>query len=540
MLSFTRWKATLIMLTVLATMSLALPNILPQSWVNMLPRALRTHITLGLDLQGGVHLMLQVDADEVRRTKLENLRDDVRRVLRDSRIQVQSVTFQGNGVLVRLREGQNTELANTELRKIPQPLGGVFSNSGQFDFEVTRPADGTFLITATEQGTRDRISRAVTQSIEVVRRRIDQLGTTEPVIQRQGLDRIILQVPGERDPQRVKDIVGTTAKLEFRLVDQSMPVEEAIAGRAPADSEVLYEELKDAAGRVIQQQPWLVQRRVIVSGDDLVDAQAAFSGQQAEWIVNFRFNAVGGRRFAQVTTENVNRPFAIILDNKVVSAPVIREPILGGQGQISGRFTPESSANLALLLRAGALPAKLTVVEERTVGASLGQDSIVSGTRAAIIGSIFVLIYIFATYGLFGLFANIAVIVNVGMVFGLLSMINATLTLPGIAGIVLTVGMAVDSNVLIFERIREEVRMGRSVIASIDAGFTKAIGTIVDANLTGLITAVILFYLGTGPVKGFALTLGIGIITTMFTAVTFTRYIVALWLRWFRPARIPM
>lgn len=538
MLNIVRWKATLILLTAFVTMLLAAPNIMPQSWVDQLPRALRTHMTLGLDLQGGVHLMVQVDADAVRKERLENLRDDVRRILRDARVQVASVTFQGNSVVARLREGQNAELANTELRKIPQPLGGAFSTSGQYDFEVTRQGD-VFTVTATEAGLRDRLTRAVSQSIEVIRRRIDQLGTTEPVIQRQGADRILVQVPGEKDPQRVKAIIGTTAKLEFRLVDQSMRVEEALAGRAPADSQVMYEEVKEG-GRVVQQIPYLVQRRVIVSGEELVDAQAAFSAQSAEWIVNFRFNSSGGRKFAQVTQENVNRPFAIILDNKVVSAPVIREPILGGSGQISGRFTAESSANLALLLRAGALPAPLTVVEERTVGASLGADSVAAGTRAAIIGSIFVVIFMFATYGLFGLFANIAVIVNVTMMFGLLSLVGATLTLPGIAGVVLTVGMAVDSNVLIFERIREEARMGRSVIAAIDTGFTKAMGTIMDANVTQFLAAVILFYLGTGPVKGFALTLGLGIITTMFTAITFTRFIVVLWLRWFKPARIPM
>ena len=538
MLSFTRWKATLILMTVLATMLLAAPNVLPQSWVDKLPRVLRTHMTLGLDLQGGVHLMLQVDSDEVRRAMLENLRDDVRRVMRDSRLQVQNLGFQGNAVVVRLREGQNGELALTELRKIPQLIGGAFSTSGQYDFEVTRQGE-TFTVTATDAGIRDKISRAVTQSIEVVRRRIDQLGTTEPVIQRQGIDRILLQVPGEKDPQRLKTILGQTAKLEFRLVDQSMTPQEALGGRPPADSVILYEEVKEG-NRVVQQVPYVIQRRVIVSGEELIDAQAAFNAQQAEWVVNFRFNASGGRKFAQTTTENVNRPFAIILDNKVISAPVIREPILGGSGQISGRFTAESSANLALLLRAGALPAPLTVVEERTVGASLGQDSIKSGTQAAIIGSVFVLIYIFATYGLFGLFANIAVIVNVTMMFGLLSLVGATLTLPGIAGVVLTVGMAVDSNVLIFERIREESRSGRSVIASIDGGFTKAMGTITDANITQLLTSIILFFLGTGPVKGFALTLGLGIITTMFTAITFTRFLVVIWLRWFKPARVPM
>jgi preprotein translocase subunit SecD len=538
MLNFARWKSSLIIITALVTMLLAAPNVMPQAWVDKLPKVLRTQMTLGLDLQGGVHLLLQVDADAVRREKMETLRDDVRRILRDARVLVQSINFQGNGVVLRLREGQNAELANTELRKLPQPLGGLFATTGQFDYEVTRQGD-SFTVVATEAGLRDRISRAVTQSIEIVRRRIDQLGTTEPVIQRQGIDRILLQVPGEKDPQRVKDIVGTTAKLEFRLVDQSMRPEEALAGRAPADSIVMYEEVKEG-NRVVSQTPYLIQRRVIVSGEELVDAQAAFSAQQAEWVVNFRFNSIGGRKFALATQENVNRPFAIILDNKVVSAPVIREPILGGSGQISGRFTAESSANLALLLRAGALPAPLTVVEERTVGASLGADSIASGTQAAIIGSIFVLIFMFATYGFFGLLANIAVIVHVIMMFGLLSLMGSTLTLPGIAGVVLTVGMAVDSNVLIYERIREEARLGRSVIASLDAGFTKAIGTIVDANVTQLLTAIILFFLGTGPVKGFALTLGLGIVTTMFTAVTLTRYLVVLWLRWAKPARIPL
>lgn len=539
MLNIARWKATLILLTAFAVMMLAAPNLMPKAWVDSLPRAMQTRMTLGLDLQGGVHLMLQVDADAVRREKIENLRDQVRNILRENRIQIQGINFQGMSVVVRLREGQNVALAETELRKIPQPIGGQFSATGQFDVAVSRSGE-TFTLASTEPGIRDKISRAVTQSIEIVRRRIDQLGTTEPVIQRQGIDRIIVQVPGESDPTRVKNLLGTTAKLAFRLVDQTMRVEEVLqGGRAPQDAEVLYEDNRGPSG-VVTQVPYLIERRTIVTGDDLVDAQASFNNQQAEWVVNFRFNTAGGRAFARTTTENVNRPFAIILDNKVISAPVIREPILGGSGQISGRFTAESAANLALLLRAGALPAPLTVVEERTVGASLGRDSIEAGTYAAIIGTIFVIVFIFATYGIFGLFANIAVIVNVVMMFGLLSLMGATLTLPGIAGVVLTVGMAVDSNVLIFERIREEWRNGRSVLASIDAGFTKAIGTIMDANITQFIACVILFYLGTGPVKGFALTLGLGIITTMFTAITLTRFLVVLWLRWFKPATVPL
>ncbi len=289
-----------------------------------------------------------------------------------------------------------------------------------------------------------------------------------------------------------------------------------------------------------QRIPYLIQKRVIVSGDDLVDAQATFDQQTREPVVSFRFNASGGRRFGQVTQENVGRPFAIVLDNKVISAPVIRDPILTGSGQISGRFTVEGASKLALLLRAGALPAKLTVVEERSVGPGLGRDSIEAGTRATIIGSILVILFMFATYGTFGLMANIAVVVHVGMMFGLMTLVGITLTLPGIAGIVLTVGMAVDSNVLIYERIREEWKSGRSLIASIDAGFTKAIATIWDANITQLLAALILFFLGTGPVRGFAVTLALGILTTVFTAVTFTKLLVIVWLRWTKPTSIPL
>ena len=370
---------------------------------------------------------------------------------------------------------------------------------------------------------------------EIIERRVNELGTVEPSIQRQGVDRILVQVPGLQDPSRLKELLGKTAKLTFRLVDLSINPQEAVQqGRAPPDSEILYE------GKGDQRVPVLVQKHVMVSGEDLTDAQPGFDQRTSEPIVSFRFNTSGGRKFAQVTQENVNRPFAIVLDNEVISAPVIREPILGGSGQISGNFTVESANDLAILLRAGALPAPLTIIEERTVGAGLGQDSIEKGKTAAFVGSALVLIYIVATYGLLGVFADVAVAINVAMIFGILSLLNATLTLPGIAGIVLTVGMAVDANVLIYERMREEARTGRTAINAIDAGFKHALATILDANITTLIAAFVLFFLGSGPVRGFALTLMIGIFTTIFTAFTLSRLIVSFWVRMTRPAAVPI
>jgi preprotein translocase subunit SecD len=323
--------------------------------------------------------------------------------------------------------------------------------------------------------------------------------------------------------------------MEFRLVDVSMSPQDALATRPPPDSEVLYETNKGG-----QKIPVLVQKQVMVSGADLTDAQATFDQRTGEPVVSFRFNSNGARRFAQVTQENVGRPFAIVLDNEVISAPVIREPILGGSGQISGNFTVESANDLAILLRAGALPAKLTPIEQRVVGPGLGQDSIDKGKLASYVGAVLVIVFMFVTYGLFGLFANIAVAVNVAMIFGVLSLLNATLTLPGIAGIVLTVGIAVDSNVLIYERIREEVRSGRSAISAIDAGFSRALATILDSNITTFIAAAVLFLIGTGPVRGFAVTLGIGIATTLFTAFTLTRLIVATWVQLQRPKVVPI
>jgi preprotein translocase subunit SecD len=379
----------------------------------------------------------------------------------------------------------------------------------------------------------DRMRKTIEQSIQIVERRVNELGTVEPVIQRQGADRILVQVPGLQDPTHLKEILGKTAKMEFRMVDESVPPDQAQKGTLPPEDDLLMSATPPKV-------PYVIKKQVLVSGGELSDAQTGFDQRSGEPVVNFKFNSLGARKFAQATAENVGQRFAIILDNEVISAPVIREAIPGGQGQISGNFTVQSANDLAVLMRAGALPAPLTVVEERTVGPGLGQDSIDKGELAAYVGSIMVIVFMLVTYRLFGVFANIAVVINVAMIFGLLSLLNATLTLPGIAGIVLTVGIAVDSNVLIYERIREELRGGRNAISAIDAGFRRALATILDSNITTFIAAAVLFYIGTGPVRGFAVTLGIGILTTVFTAFTLTRLIVAWWVWWKRPQSVPI
>ncbi|MFZ0260324.1 MAG: protein translocase subunit SecD [Pseudolabrys sp.] len=534
MLYFTRWKATAIILTAFVICLFAVPNFLPEKMVQSWPKWAQRHVVLGLDLQGGSHILLEVDTNAVRKEKLEALRDDVRRVLRDARVGYTGLVVRGNSVEVRIREGSNFDQAADKLRELSQPLGGILgSSTGQRNLDVTTEAGGLVRLTLTEPAIVDRIRQSVEQSIQIIERRVNELGTVEPLIQRQGVDRILVQVPGLQDPTRLKELLGKTAKLDFRMVDVSIPAEQALQGRVPPDSEILY-------SATAPKTPNLVEKRVLVSGGDLTDAQPGFDQRTNEPIVSFRFNTSGARKFAQVTQENVGRPFAIILDNQVISAPVIREPILGGSGQISGSFTVESANDLAILLRAGALPAPLTIIEERTVGPGLGQDSIAKGKLSSYVGAAMVIAFMLVTYGLFGLFANIAVAINVAMIFGILSLLNATLTLPGIAGIVLTVGIAVDSNVLIYERIREEVRGGRTPINAIDAGFSRALATILDSNITTFIAAAVLFYIGTGPVRGFAVTLGIGIITTVFTAFTLTRLIVAYWVRWRRPQRVPI
>jgi protein-export membrane protein SecD len=385
--------------------------------------------------------------------------------------------------------------------------------------------------------TETRRAQAVEQSIEIIRRRIDETGTKEPTIQRQGQDRILVELPGVDNPTRIKELLGRTAKLTFQLVDGSVTVDEARRGRLPPGDEILAAE-EGRGNRSSGATAYVVKKRVMVGGDTLTDAQATF--QQNEPVVSFKFDAAGARRFGDATRENVGKPFAIVLDNKVISAPVIREPILGGSGIISGSFTVQSASDLALLLRAGALPAPITILEERTVGAELGADSIHAGAVASIVGVILVVIFMVLFYGLFGVFADIALIFNLLLMLGALSLLGATLTLPGIAGIALTMGMAVDANVLIYERIREEVRGGRSVLSSLEAGFTRAFGTILDSHVTTLVAGILLYWLGSGPVKGFAVTLSIGVLTSLFSAILVTRLQIVTWVRRLKPKAIPL
>jgi protein-export membrane protein SecD len=534
MLYFAPWKTALIVAFAILSVAFALPNAFDEetveSWPDFLPQK---QIVLGLDLQGGAHMLLQVERESLVGDRLEVLRDDVRTSLRDERIGYTGLSVQSEAVQLRIRDLDRLNDAETVLNGLAAPADPLSFGAQARDVEVDVSGDGLARLTLTQEGIDARLAQAVQQSIEVIRRRIDQLGTTEPTIQREGQDRVLVQVPGLDDPQRLKDLLQQTAALSFHLLCEDMSVDEALRTRPPAGC---Y--LANSVDEPVQ--PYLLQTRALITGDQLADAQPGFDQQTQEAIVSFRFNTSGASTFGQATTANVGQPFAIVLDDEVISAPVIREPILGGSGQISGNFTPELANDLAILLRAGALPADLTIVEERTVGPGLGADSIAAGEIAGLIGAIGVLVFMGLSYGLFGLFANIALFVNISLILAALSVLGATLTLPGIAGIVLTVGMAVDSNVLIFERIREEVRRGRKTIAAVDVGFREALRTILDANITTLIAAVILFQLGSGPVRGFAVTLAIGIVTTVFTAYTLTRLLVALWVKTHRPTALPI
>jgi protein-export membrane protein SecD len=531
-LRYSRAKIIGVLLTVVLGLLFMMPNFLPplardalKNGFGFLPSGLLPHqtIVLGLDLQGGSHVLLQVDAAAIQKTQINQLRDDVRRVLRDQKVGLSGgITVTSRGVELRVPDAADRARLVGPLNDLGQSIGGV-GFGGPRTLEVTQGDDGLIRVTVTDAGITDKVRHAVDQSIEVIRRRVDALGATEPVIQRQGNERILVEVPGLQDPQKLKDLLGQTAHLEFRFV--------ADPGAPPGDVEQLPSQ--EGGG------PLTVEKRVIVDGADLIDAQPGFDSRTNEPIVNFRFNVRGAQRFGQATSENVGRLLAIVLDNKVISAPRVQTAILGGQGQISGRFTVEQANNLAVLLRAGALPAPLTIVEERTVGPGLGADSIAAGKLATYVASAFVALFMFAVYGVFGFFANFALLIHVMFIFALMSAFGATLTLPGIAGIVLTIGTAVDSNVLIYERIREEVHNGRALVSALEAGFTRAFATIIDSNATMLIAAFILFLMGSGPVKGFALTMVFGVLTTVITAVTMTRMMIGLWYRLRRPQTLP-
>ncbi len=564
MLHFSPWKATLVLLAVLAGVLFASPNLMSQELRDSLPGFAPTKtINLGLDLQGGSHLLLEVDVDKVMEERLEAALDDARSRLRSERIPAGSFAVVNNEVTLRVTRAEDADRAEVALETLSQPVDPSLGNliGGARTLAIAR--DGTqFRISVTPENIEEIRRRTVTQSIEIIRRRIDVLGTTEPTIQRQGRDRVLVQVPGIDDPQRLKDLIGKTAKMTFHMATSfnASDIDNAVNGRIspleqllPMDSPFVYPADHPQAGEPApseDKQYWdqcltrvtcvLVQKRAILSGEDLRSASQGFHPQRGDAIVNFTFDQNGARVFGRLTAENTGRSFAVVLDGVVITAPRIQGPILGGSGFIEGSFSVESASDLAALLNAGALPAPLTIEEERTVSATLGSDSVTAGRNALIIGFLAVVVFMLVAYGLFGVFANLALFANVALIAGALSGLGATLTLPGIAGIILTIGMAVDANVLIFERIREEARSGRTPANAIEAGYSRALSAILDANITTLIATVILFQFGSGPVRGFAVTLSIGVVTSVFTAFLFSRLLMATWFKAARPKALPV
>lgn len=533
MLQFARWKIAVILLLLLTSSYYAAPNLLGDSLLARLPDWMpKQKINLGLDLQGGSHLLLEVDVQAVINERLQSLTEEVRTALRKQRIGYKKLGIRDGALQVEIREPGQFESARELIKELNG--GGVvvlgMIGGAAPELEISTAGD-QIEVRLSDDALARRKTSAVQQSIEIVRRRIDELGNRESTIQRQGEDRILVQVPGLDNPAHLKAMLGKTAKLSFRLLDQTISPAEAKAGRMPIGSEILP---SDEPGSP----EFVVRKQVMVSGANLVDAQPSTDSQTNEPVVLFRFDSVGGKLFADVTKVNIGKPFAIVLDGRVVSAPVIRSAILGGSGQISGNFTYQEANDLAILLRAGALPAPLLIIEERTVGAELGADSVNTGRNAAIIGFLAVAAYMVLSYGLFGLFANLSLVMNIILISAALTLLQSTLTLPGIAGIVLTMGMAVDANVLIYERIREELANGKSPISAVQAGFDRAYGTILDANITTFIATAIMFQVGSGPVRGFAVTLMIGVVTSVYTAVTVTRFIITQYLRRVRPASI--
>ncbi|HJM93825.1 MAG: protein translocase subunit SecD [Alphaproteobacteria bacterium] len=545
MLYFAPWKVALVAILCVLGLAFTVPNFVSEKTAEGLPDWLpHKQVNLGLDLQGGSHLLLEVEAAVVVEERLAALVDSVRPALRSKRIGYRALGQQDNAVTVTIRKPEQLEQALSEIRKLAVPVqaNAIAGIAGGQDILVEVVDGNKIQVTLTEEAIRERRRSAIEQSIEIVRRRIDELGTREPTIQRQGDERILVQVPGLQDPERLKNILGKTAKMVFRLVDVTTSPAEIMGGaRTPPGSELLESDERrvgEDGGDGGPANMFVVRKRVMVSGDTLVDSSATFQDNMP--VVSFRFDSVGAKRFGDATAKNVGRPFAIVLDRRVISAPVIREPILGGTGIISGNFTVQEVQDLSLLLRAGALPAPLKILEERTVGPALGADSVAAGKIACIIAFVAVMIFMVLSYGIFGLVADVALIINLFLIMGALSVLQATLTLPGIAGIVLTIGMAVDANVLVFERIREEIRTGKTPFAAMEAGYRRAVGTIFDANITTFIAAVILFVMGSGPIKGFSVTLGIGIVTSVFTAVVVTRMIMVFWLRRTRPVALPI
>ena len=500
----------------LAGIFFAVPNVVSDK--TKLPKWWQP-VNLGLDLQGGSSLLLQVKMDDVLKDKMSTLEDSVRQALREHKIRYQNLKSSKDGVSVKIDDFVARDKAKEILRKLDTGLQAVDGAEGE----------NLVIINYNEQAVNELKYQVVDQSIGIVRRRIDELGTKEPIIQGQGSDRILVQLPGVQNPESVKILLGKTAKMSFHLVDETTSVEQARRGKISKTSKVM---------NGLEGGPYVVIRKPVVGGENLTDARVSF--QEGQPVVSFRFNTLGGRKFGEVTSAHVGERLAIVLDNEVISAPNIQSAITGGSGVITGNFTTKSANDLALLLRSGALPDPLEVLEERTVGAGLGADSIHDGVFASIIGLACVILFMIMAYGLFGIMTDVTVLLNLALMLGVMSIIGTTLTLPGIAGIILTIGMAVDANILIFERMREEVNHGRSIRDAVTYGFTEAYRTIVDSNLTTLVAGAVLFYFGSGPVRGFAVTLTIGILTSMFTSITVTRLMVEAWMAKAKPTKLPL
>ena len=527
MLEFSQPKRIFLSLLLVIGVILALPSLLPAKFAGSLPDFLPSQtINLGLDLAGGSHILLEADPAQVREQQLEKMEENVRSALRDAdKLEYGEISRTGGQLGFTVADQSEVDAA----REAVQGLTSGAGLTGQRDWTI-RVVDGTrFIMAPSDAGIARNLDDAMDTATDVIRRRIDELGTREPTIIRQGDNRIVVQVPGLDNPQALKELLGQTAKLDFKLLDYENPPEDTQNGKARIGTQIFP--MSDGSGNIA------VRRLGGISGDSLTGAQQSFD-QDNRPVVTIQFDTPGGKKFAQLTQANVNKQFAIILDDKVLSAPVIQEPILAGTSQISGSFTVESANNLAIALRSGALPIDLKIVEERTVGPDLGADSIRSGAIAAAVATFAVLAFMIVTYGRFGVYANAALIINLLLILGIMSLFGATLTLPGIAGFVLTVGSAVDANVLINERIREEQRRGRRVVQAIEVGYREASRAIFDANLTNVIAAVLLFLFGSGPIRGFAVVLVIGIITSVFTAVTITRMWVSGWVRRNRPTEL--
>ena len=525
MLDFGKWKITLVLGVCLLSIIFVIPNFYGKSQITAMPNFFpKKQFNLGLDLQGGSHLLLEVGTNDVLKEKSNDLVDEIRSILRKNKIKYSQLGSRVKGATVTIKNLDKIKETRNLLRKnLDKKL--VFSVENK----------NTLNLLFNDEKVKELNDQAVNQSIEVIRKRVDESGTKEPNIQKQGEKRIVVQLPGIKDPSRVKALIGQTAKLNLHLLDPTTVELANQRGKLPPGTFKAQN-----VNPVAYEKEFVVKKRVLLTGERLRNATATVDPQSGKYVVAFELDKKGAKKFGKITTENTFQRLAILLDNKVISAPQIREPITGGQGNITGNFTPESANDLAVLLRAGSLPAPIKIIEERSVGPSLGLDSIESGKKALTLGFILVILFMFLRYRIFGLFADIAMIFNLLIIVSVLSLIEGTLTMPGIAGIVLTVGMAVDANVLVFERIREELNSGRSSLNSIDLGYKQAFKTIIDANFTTLIAAILLFNYGSGPIKGFAVTLSIGILSSMFSALMLTKLMIVFWMKQVKPTKIEL